>query len=215
MSKLENIEEKFVSKKQARYFYAKANDKSLSKSEREKWQKWADEFSEKTNFKKIPKEAKEEELDEIVDAEGNIARSSIPIGYKKVSTVDKATTDDVVKKTTGAMGLTSVGLSGLRTMRYWGESDMSKLLGFDAIKKDMSYNDALKYIMSLGIDKIEAEERLKDMGYIKGEKEKINLIESENSEMKKILEKQINAIIETAKQCNINKKELISMIKYE
>ena len=39
------IEEKFASKKQQRYFYAKANDKTLSKKEREKWSKMAGEFS--------------------------------------------------------------------------------------------------------------------------------------------------------------------------
>ena len=36
------IEEKFTSKKQQRFFYAKANDESLSKKERAKWKKMAD-----------------------------------------------------------------------------------------------------------------------------------------------------------------------------
>ena len=48
------IEEKFASKKQQRYFYAKANDKSISKKERKKWSKWAKEFSTDTDFEKIP-----------------------------------------------------------------------------------------------------------------------------------------------------------------
>ena len=68
------IEEKFASKKQQRYFYAKANDKTLSKKERKKWQDMAGEFSDKTNFKKLPDEVEKEEQDmeEIVDDHGNI-----------------------------------------------------------------------------------------------------------------------------------------------
>lgn len=53
------IEEAFKSKKQQRYFYAKANDESLPAKERKKWKKWASEFSEKTNFKKLPEVAED------------------------------------------------------------------------------------------------------------------------------------------------------------
>ena len=48
------ITEAFKSKKQQRYFYAKAGDKSLPKKERNQWKKWTKEFSDKTNFKKLP-----------------------------------------------------------------------------------------------------------------------------------------------------------------
>ena len=66
------IEEKFVSKKQQRFFYAKANEKGASKKEKKKWSKWAKEFSDKTDFEKIPEKVeKETEVDEIVDADGN------------------------------------------------------------------------------------------------------------------------------------------------
>ena len=79
------IEETFASKKQQRYFYAKANDKTLSKKEREKWSKMAGEFSDKTNFKKLPDAAEKEEQDmeEIVDDHGNIQRSNIPLDVNK------------------------------------------------------------------------------------------------------------------------------------
>ena len=69
------IEEKFTSKKQQRFFYAKSKDESLSKKERDKWKKMADEMSDDTNFKKIPEVAEEEgDVDEIVDEKGNISR---------------------------------------------------------------------------------------------------------------------------------------------
>ena len=47
------IEEKFASKKQQRYFYAKASDESIPKKERKKWSKWAKEYSSDTDFKKL------------------------------------------------------------------------------------------------------------------------------------------------------------------
>ena len=47
------IEETFASKKQQKFFYAKASDKSIPKKERKKWGKWASEFSSKTDFDKV------------------------------------------------------------------------------------------------------------------------------------------------------------------
>ena len=52
------IEEKFASKAQQRFFYAKANEKGTSKKEKKKWNKWANEFSSETNFDKIPDKVK-------------------------------------------------------------------------------------------------------------------------------------------------------------
>lgn len=54
------INETFKSKKQQRYFYAKAGDKSLPKKERNKWKKWSKEFSDKTDFEKLPEVAEEQ-----------------------------------------------------------------------------------------------------------------------------------------------------------
>lgn len=54
---LKNIMEKFESKKQQRYFYAKCGDGKTK--EQKKWCKMADEFSEKTNYKKLPDTKKE------------------------------------------------------------------------------------------------------------------------------------------------------------
>ena len=44
--------EKFESKKQQKFFFAKCNDDSLSKKEKKKWCNMADDFAKDTNFKK-------------------------------------------------------------------------------------------------------------------------------------------------------------------
>ena len=43
----------------------------FQKKERKKWSKWAKEFSNDTDFKKLPDEV-EKDVDEIVDTKGNI-----------------------------------------------------------------------------------------------------------------------------------------------
>jgi len=60
----ENLEEEFVSQKQANYFYAQANKKG---EEGKKWKKMADEFSSKTDFSKLKQESKLKKfIDEIM-----------------------------------------------------------------------------------------------------------------------------------------------------
>lgn len=51
------LQEKFESKKQQKYFFAKCGDGKTK--EQKKWCKMAEEFAEKTNFKKIPEKKKE------------------------------------------------------------------------------------------------------------------------------------------------------------
>lgn len=164
------INETFSSKKQQRYFYAKVNDKTLSKEERKKWRKMAREFSSKTNFKKIPEKVDEKDIDEIVDANGDIARGSEPSnknGYIRSA----KTTDDVVMATMGQMGSFGIlgGASGgSKTLKYWAESDMSKALGSDETIKDPNtdYEDAIDHFEDeLGVPEDEAKERVKKMGY--------------------------------------------------
>ena len=186
------IEEKFASKKQQRYFYAKANDKTLSKKEREKWSKMAGEFSDKTNFKKLPDEAKEkeEEVDEIVDDQGNIARGNLPIGLGKEFAISKSTTDKVVQTAFGAQGRNGIYGTARTNLRYWGESDMSKSLGYeDTLGDDESYKEALEHFTkTLGLSHEEAVERLKDMGYIPGQKELVRLVENPKKFMEDYIE---------------------------
>lgn len=50
----DEMDEAFKSKRQQRYFYARAGDKSLPKKKRNRWKKMASEFSSKTNFKNLP-----------------------------------------------------------------------------------------------------------------------------------------------------------------
>jgi hypothetical protein len=161
------ISEAFASKKQQRYFYAKAGDKSIPKKERSKWGKWSKEYSDKTNFKKLPEVAEtEEELEEIVDELGNISRSKLPTDAATKGVTSKSTTDQAVKTGFNQMG--AYGTQGTQGYtRYWGESDMSKTLGFDAtMKQDASREDAANYFKNdLEMTDSEAEERLADMGY--------------------------------------------------
>ena len=101
------IEETFASKAQQRFFYAKANEKGAPKKEKKKWSKWANEFSKKTDFNKIPEKMDEKdpaqvemEFDEVVDKDGNIATDSKPANFNTKGVSDEWITDRVVK--TGA-----------------------------------------------------------------------------------------------------------------
>ncbi len=111
------IEEKFASKAQQRYFYAQAG-KGGKKGK--KWSKWAKEFSDKTDFDKIPEkiENEETEVDEIVDKKGNISRKKKPSDMDTKGVTSNSTTDEVVKTGRGAMG--SYGTTGVQNYRrYW------------------------------------------------------------------------------------------------
>lgn len=184
----EIIEEKFASKRQQRYFYAKANDKSLSKKERKKWKKWAKEYSDKTNFKKLPERAEEEvEVDEIVDKDGNIQRGNKPSDFETKGITQKSTTDKTVKTGTGQMGNTfGFGFAGGRsgsakTLRYWAESDMSKSLGYeDTMGRDEDREDAENHFKNeLGVSDEETKDRLDQMGYDETlPEDKIRLVEN-------------------------------------
>jgi hypothetical protein len=73
------IDEKFESKKQQKLFFAKCNDKSLSKKEQNKWCKMADEFSKDTIFAKLPekKETKEGYSDMIQSAYTKVMKNKL------------------------------------------------------------------------------------------------------------------------------------------
>jgi isoquinoline 1-oxidoreductase beta subunit len=62
-------------------FFAKAKG-----GKNKKWSKWAKEFSDKTDYSKIPdKVEKEEEVDEIVDANGNLAGMHIRVSGQSIN----------------------------------------------------------------------------------------------------------------------------------
>jgi len=237
------IEETFASKKQQRYFYAKASDKSLPKKERKKWSKWAKEFSADTDFEKIP-DAVETEVDEIVDEKGNITVKKIP-QTKDSGGASKATTDQVIKTGAGQMG--THGVHGTHTtLKYWAEADMSKALGFEkTMGQDKDMEDAEDYFMDdLGMGDDETEERLSSYGYdedLSGDK--VRLIENPKkyvsdyvesvlkkrtssddlvkkdqtedvkAELNPIIKKQIEALKNTLKKNNLSINDVIGDLK--
>ena len=79
------IGEKFESKKQQKYFFAKCGDGKTK--EQKKWCKMADEFSKKTNFAKLPEKKKE------TKEEFNFG----DYGKKVISTVTKLNSDNLKK----------------------------------------------------------------------------------------------------------------------
>lgn len=163
------IEEKFVSKKQQKYFYAKANDQTLSPKERRKWKKMADEFAEKTNFKKLPTKVSEEELEEVVDEDGNIISNKKPADFNTKGVTSNFTTDDEVGIAHGMMGNFGIGgpINTSRVLKYWAEADMSKSLGFeDTMGDNEPIEAALDHLENdLGLPDDEAKERAEKMGY--------------------------------------------------
>jgi len=160
------IEEKFASKAQQRFFYAKANEKGKPKKEKKKWSKWAKEFSDKTDYDEIPdKVEKEEEVDEIVDAAGNFAKSKKP-GNPKSGITSDSTSDEVAFTSAGQSSISPKLGMGFR--RYWGESDMSKVLGADKLlhSDDVDYEEAKDEYENLGIeDPEEQDKRAKQLGF--------------------------------------------------
>jgi hypothetical protein len=192
------IDEAFKSKKQQRYFYAKAGDKSLPKKERNKWSNLAKEFSSKTDFNKIPE--KSEDLDEIVDELGNISRGKKPKNRKTKGIGSDSITDKVVK--TGANTMGTHGVHGTHTsLRYWAESDISGALGYDeTMGKDKSYDDAKDhYEDELNLKPKDAEDRMAQLGYdedLPGDK--VRLIENPQ----KYIEEYIESIL--SKKTDIN-----------
>ena len=194
------IEEKFASKSQQRFFYAKANEKGASKAEKKKWGKWAKEFSDKTDFEKIPDKKQTEDenqqelqFDEIVDSKGNIQRSKKNSDLATKGITQNKTSDEVAKTGTGQMG--SYGGSGAQPYRrHWGESDMSKSLGYEkTLGQDTDLEDAEEYFeKELGIDDNEADERLGAMGYDPNlPDDKVRLVENP----KKFIEEYIESLM--------------------
>ena len=204
------IEETFRSKRQQRYFYAKAGDRSLSRSERSKWNNMADEFSSKTDFDKLPEKAEEQEVDEmttevqeiptnvdeIVDADGEIQTGDEP-GNPNAYIRSKKTSDEVAMSTMGQMGSFGIlggNTSGNKTLKYWAESDMSKALGAkDTIMNpDVdNYDDAKEYFEDeLEVPEDEAEDRVEKLGYDENLPDgKIRLIENPKKYIEEYLAK--------------------------
>lgn len=210
------IEEKFTSKKQQRFFYAKSKDESLSKKERDKWKKMADEMSDDTNFKKIPEVAEEEgDVDEIVDEKGNISRGGKSTNANTKGITSRKTSNQTAKGYAGQMG--THGVHGTHTsLRYWAESDMSKSLGYlDTLGDDDSFKEAYKHFTGeLGLSHIDAMERLETMGYDENlPDDKVRLVENPKKFMKDYMETVLSKKNDNNEILNKDKKEINPIIK--
>lgn len=231
------IEEKFESKAQQRLFFAKAKNSK-------KWREWAHEFADDTDFDKLPerkhkkkskstKKSKDEqmklsntvhngnsegEVDEIVDADGNIETGDEP-GNPNQYIRSKKTSDQVAKASMGQMGSFGVlgGATGAnKTLKYWAESDMSKALGAEETIADPNtdYEDAVeKFEDELEVPEDEAKERAKQMGYDPElGKGKIRLIEDPTEYIKEYLSRRAKQRELVRKQAN-EKKEVSPIVK--
>jgi hypothetical protein len=195
------IEEKFASKAQQRFFYAQAG-KGGKKGK--KWSKWAKEFSDKTNYDKIPDKVEEDEIEEMIDANGNIERSKLPVNFDTKQTTSKRTSDDNEKTRGNQIG--NYGTTGVQNYRrYWGESkiitkgeilevELGDTLGADeTILKDKSFKEAYDYFTKeLGLTREKALDKMADLGY-KEDLPKGQVIMVENP--KKYIEEYIDELL--------------------
>jgi hypothetical protein len=237
------IEETFASKKQQKFFYAKASDKSIPKKERKKWGKWASEFSSKTDFDKIPEKA-EQDVEEVVDEKGNIKRGEKDGNLATKFTGSNSTTDQAAATGFRMMGMYGIAGTVQAPKRFWGEADMSKSLGYDdTLGDDESYKEAYKHFTKeLGLSDEEAKERLSAMGYIPGEKELVRLVENprkfmedyiqsaldkkntnndvlkkdnEKKELNPLVQKQLNSLKSTIEDNNLDLDQILDYLKNE
>ena len=220
------IEEKFASKAQQRFFYAKAKG-----GKNKKWSKWAKEFSDKTDYSKIPdKVEKEEEVDEIVDKHGDFLTSKKPSDLNSRGVSSDSTSDEVAKTGKGMMG--NYGMTKVQNYtKFWGEGKLTKgelieiamtdALGFEAtMGNDADYEEAEEYFeKDLGLDSEETEDRMDQMGYDKNlPDDKVRLVENPKKYMEEYIESILkgkskdNDVLEKEKE-EVEPKEIHPIIK--
>ena len=220
------IEEKFASKAQQRFFYAKAKG-----GKNKKWSKWAKEFSDKTDYSKIPdKVEKEEEVDEIVDKHGDFLTSKKPSDLNSRGVSSDSTSDEVAKTGKGMMG--NYGMTKVQNYtKFWGEGKLTKgelieiamkdALGFEAtMGNDANYEEAEEYFeKDLGLDSEETEDRMDQMGYDKNlPDDKVRLVENPKKYMEEYIESILkgrskdNDVLEKEKE-EVEPKEIHPIIK--
>lgn len=215
----EIINETFASKAQQKYFYSRANDKKLSKKERKKWADMADEFSEKTNFKKLPEKVENEELDEMVDENGNLLSGKVPRNKQITS---NSTSDEFAVTGNRQMGTTgSYGVRGLNMIPALSETDLSKALGYEkTMSKNVPYKKAKRYFDNeLGLESDEVDDRMKQIGYDKKLKNQVRLIEKQLDDIineqgiNSIILKQIKSLKESIESNNISPEKVYKLLK--
>jgi len=91
-------------------------------------------------WEEIQRTPEEGELDELVDFDGSLLSSKVPLGINKTNKISKSTTDDVVK--TGAQKGNGFGYY---YKRYWGEAYVGPAVGevedFDLMTADEVVDD--------------------------------------------------------------------------
>ena len=114
--------------------------------------------------------SEEGDVNELVDFDGTIQSSKIPVGTELNKTISpKKTTDDTIRMANQSLSMMGTGGgSGTYFRRYYGESveeaDLSKTLGFDETQ-DMDAEETIEYFKDEhDMDGVEAEERAESMG---------------------------------------------------
>ena len=111
----------------------------------------------------------EEELEELVDYDGSIVGSKIPLGWENVKTISATKTMDANVPMSRGGGMKGKYSNALR--RYWGESveeigehDMTDVLGYDDTIY-MDANETIEYFKTEhDMEEDEAEGRAESMG---------------------------------------------------
>ena len=135
----------------------------------------------------------ETELDELVDYDGSMLNSKIPLGINKSNKISRSTSDDMVK-TAHQKG----NGFGYYYKRYWGEAYLGGGLG-DNEELDSEVettNDCMEYFMgNYGLSREKAVKKCENYGYdtdVSQEKaendERKRLVELSNKKMKDMME---------------------------
>jgi len=142
----------------------------------------------------------EEEVNELIDFDGSMQSSKIPMGSENVKTLgSKKTTDDVVKGTRQAGTWTG---AGHYFKRYYGESieenDLSKTLGYEETK-NMDAEETIDYFeKEHDMDTEEAKDRAEGMGKTENLDKKGDNYQrlTEKERLKKISEDKVKKMLE-------------------
>lgn len=135
----------------------------------------------------------ETELEELVDYDGSMLNSKIPLGINKSNKISRSTSDDMVKT-----GHQKGNGFGYYYKRYWGEAYLGGGLG-DNEELDSEVettNECMEYFMgNYGLTREKAVKKCEDYGYdtnVSQEKaendERKRLVELSNKKMKDMME---------------------------
>jgi|10_taG_2_1085330.scaffolds.fasta_scaffold00284_27 hypothetical protein len=145
-------------------------------------------------------EGTEEEMEEMIDYDGSVLGSKVPLGYMNNKTISQRKTTDAVVPATRQGGEQG---KGYFYKRYWGESveevteeDISGVLGIDGDEDGVVDTDTMSrdevvdmFEKVYDMDEVEANERADKSGALKGTKKRI----FEDEEIMNMLEVILNS----------------------